>query len=61
MIMLHLPAGDRPAVREKIGSWPFIFAFPEHRRRPWAIYRHGPSEISATSKPTGSLKLARLR
>src|SRR5258706_1116052 len=60
MIMLYVFLGwqDRPQIREKIQK---LGRFILHSQNPdggWAIYRHGPSEISATFKAYWSLKLA---
>src|SRR5262249_36070492 len=63
MIMLYVFLGwqDRPAVREKIQKMAVFILRNQNLDGGWAIYRHGPSEISATFKAYWSLKLAGYR
>ena len=60
MIMLYVLLGwqDRPAVREKIRRLAVYIVHAQNADGGWPIYRHGPSDISATFKGYWALKLA---
>lgn len=60
MIMLYVFLGwqDRPGIREKVKGLAAHILNGQEKDGGWPIYRHGPSEISATFKAYWSLKLA---
>lgn len=60
MIMLYIFLGwqQRPAVRQKIQRLATYILTQQQPDGGWNIYRHGPSEISATFKAYWALKLA---
>ena len=63
MIMLYVFLGwrDQPSVREKIQKLARYILAWQNADGGWPIYRHGPSELSATFKAYWSLKLAGYR
>ncbi len=60
MIMLYIILGwqDRPAYKEKIQRMARFILSGQNPDGGWPIYRHGPSDISATFKSYWALKLA---
>src|SRR6185437_3854462 len=60
MIMLYIFLGwhNRPAVRQKIRRLADFILHGQNEDGGWPIFRHGPSEISATFKGYWALKLA---